>query len=75
MMTGVEHGVCDDNTGDRDVPMKAIMDVLCYTLWIALILCDAQAPELYVGPSYAHGTPADWFAMGVTLHEFVVGCR
>ena len=29
---------------------------------------------MYVG-DHIHGTPADWFATGVTLHEFVTGRR
>jgi serine/threonine protein kinase len=33
-----------------------------------------QAPEIYL-PHHRHGTAADWFALGVTLHEFVTGRR
>ena len=34
-----------------------------------------MAPEMYVAPGYRHGTPADWFAVGVTLFELLVGQR
>lgn len=34
-----------------------------------------MAPEMYVAPGYRHGTAADWFAMGVTLFELLVGQR
>lgn len=39
-------------------------------------ICDffGQAPEIYL-PHHRHGTAADWFALGVTLHEFVTGRR
>jgi serine/threonine protein kinase len=33
-----------------------------------------QAPEIYL-EHHRHGTAADWFAVGVTLHEFVTGRR
>jgi serine/threonine protein kinase len=32
------------------------------------------APEVYTAP-HTHGRTADWFAVGVTLHEFVIGRR
>jgi serine/threonine protein kinase len=34
-----------------------------------------RAPEIYACPSHAHGTPSDWFSMGVTLHELATGRR
>jgi serine/threonine protein kinase len=33
-----------------------------------------QAPEVYVD-DHIHGTAADWFAAGITLHEFLTGRR
>jgi hypothetical protein len=51
--------------------MFAPLHITC----IHITLCGSQAPELYVAPAYTHGTAADWFALGVTLHEFMVGCR
>lgn len=30
---------------------------------------------MYVTPINSHGTPVDWFALGITLHEFVTGMR
>jgi serine/threonine protein kinase len=33
-----------------------------------------MSPEIYA-PGHRHGTPADFFAFGVTLHELVVGSR
>eukprot|EP01041_Mallomonas_annulata_P005709 gene5709-11520_t len=33
-----------------------------------------MAPEIYL-PRHKHGTPAQWFAVGVTLHELVTGRR
>lgn len=39
------------------------------------LICNFwQAPEIYL-PHHRHGTAADWFALGVTLHEFVTGRR
>ncbi|CAM9305673.1 unnamed protein product [Ectocarpus fasciculatus] len=32
-----------------------------------------MAPEIYAQPRHAHGPPADWFSLGVTLHEFATG--
>lgn len=34
-----------------------------------------MAPEMYISPGYRHGTAADWFALGVTLFELLVGQR
>ena len=31
-------------------------------------------PEVYKSPNI-HGPPADWFAVGVCLHELVLGCK
>lgn len=33
-----------------------------------------MAPEIYAG-DHKHGTAVDWFAVGVTLHEFISGRR
>jgi serine/threonine protein kinase len=33
-----------------------------------------MAPEIYF-PTHKHGKAADWFSVGVTLHEFVTGRR
>eukprot|EP01034_Spumella_vulgaris_P024508 gene24508-30862_t len=33
-----------------------------------------MAPEIYMH-EHIHGTPAEWFATGITLHEFVTGRR
>lgn len=34
-----------------------------------------MAPELYVPPGFRHGTAADWFALGVTVYELLLGQR
>lgn len=33
-----------------------------------------MAPEIYKAP-HQHGTASEWFSVGVTLHEFLTGCR
>ncbi len=45
-----------------------------FSLFIIFIVHCDQAPEIYMG-SHRHGTAADWFAVGVTIHEFVCGRR
>ena len=56
----------------------AVQYLLSYDLALmhsnALKFCPIQAPEIYL-PHHRHGTAADWFALGVTLHEFVTGRR
>ena len=34
-----------------------------------------MAPEMYISPQYAHDSAADWFAVGVTLFELLIGQR
>jgi serine/threonine protein kinase len=33
-----------------------------------------MAPEVYI-PPHKHGTTAEWFSLGVTLHEMLTGYR
>ena len=66
--------LCRDPTqvlASRSIPTATL--TLTLTLTLTANVTERYLPPEVYRPPHSHGPPADWFALGVTLYELMLG--